>query len=58
MYYYSGQIKKYEMSHACSTSYRDEKCIKIFVGKPDSKRPAGRHGHAWKDNTETDLVGV
>jgi len=28
---------------------------KILVGKPDKKRPTGRHKHRWEDNIITDL---
>jgi hypothetical protein len=28
---------------------------KIFVGKPEGKRPCGRHRRRWEDNARTDL---
>jgi hypothetical protein len=28
---------------------------KILVGKPEGKRPLGRHRHRWKGNIKTDL---
>jgi hypothetical protein len=28
---------------------------KILVGKPQNKRPAGRHGRRWEDNIGMDL---
>jgi hypothetical protein len=28
---------------------------KISVGKPEGKRPLGKHRHRWEDNTATDL---
>jgi hypothetical protein len=27
----------------------------IMVGKPEGKRPLGRHRHKWEDNIRTDL---
>jgi hypothetical protein len=29
-----------------------------LLGKPEGKRPLGRPGHRWEDNTETDLHEV
>jgi len=28
---------------------------RVFVGKPEGKRPSGRGGHRWGDNIEMDL---
>jgi hypothetical protein len=28
---------------------------RIFVGKPEGKRPLGLHRHIWKDNIKVDL---
>jgi hypothetical protein len=30
---------------------------KIFVVKPDRKRPLERHTHSWKDNMKVDTRG-
>jgi hypothetical protein len=30
----------------------------ILVGKPEGKRPLGRHRHRWKDNIKMDLQEV
>jgi hypothetical protein len=27
----------------------------VFVGRPQSKRPLGRHRHRWEDNIKMDL---
>jgi len=32
------------MGCACRPHGRDEKCLKIFVGKPEGKRPLGELG--------------
>jgi hypothetical protein len=31
---------------------------KILVGKPEGKRPLGRHRHRWKDDITIDLRGL
>jgi hypothetical protein len=31
---------------------------KVLVGKPEGKRPLGRHRHKWKDNIVIDLRGT
>jgi len=28
---------------------------RVFVGKPEGKRPFGRHRHRWEDNIKMDL---
>jgi hypothetical protein len=28
------------------------------VGKPERKRPLGRHRHRWEDNIKIDLKGI
>jgi hypothetical protein len=30
----------------------------ILLGKPEEKRPIGRHRHKWKDNIKIDVQGV
>jgi hypothetical protein len=49
------QIKEDEMGGACSAHGRYEKCVKILVAKPESKRPLERLGHRCEDNIKTDL---
>jgi hypothetical protein len=31
---------------------------KILVGKPEGKRPLGRHRRRWKDNIKLDLMEI
>jgi len=31
---------------------------RILVGKPEGKRPHGRHMHRWEDNIKMDLQDV
>jgi len=44
--YYSGvQIEKNEIGRAYGMHIRHERCIKVLVGRPEGKRPLGRHRH-------------
>ena len=40
---------------ACSTYWGEER---VLVGKPEEKRPLGRHRHKWEDNIKMDLQEV
>jgi len=31
---------------------------RVLVGKPERRRPLGRHRHRWKDNIKMGLQGV
>ena len=31
---------------------------RVLVGKPEGKRPLGRHRHRWEDNNKMDLQEV
>ena len=31
---------------------------RVFLGKPEGKRPLGRHRHRWEDNIKMDLQEV
>jgi hypothetical protein len=44
-----------EISKVCSMHWWTEKCINIYVVKPERKRWLGWTRHRWKDNIETDL---
>jgi hypothetical protein len=48
-------IKPRTTGWECSTNGRDEKCVKILVGKPKGKRQFGRPRRRWKDNITRDL---
>jgi hypothetical protein len=45
-YFYSDQIKKYEIVRACMRE-------KVSVGKPEGKRPLEMPRRRWEDNTRT-----
>jgi len=32
--------------------------FQVLVGKPEGKRPLGRHGHRWEDNIKMNLQEV
>jgi hypothetical protein len=54
--YYSGdQIKKNEMGGACGTYGGQEGARRVFVGKPEVRRPFGRHRLRQMDNIKKDL---
>jgi hypothetical protein len=42
-------------SDLTATHGRDERCIKILVGKPEGRRPLGRPRRRWEDNIKVDL---
>jgi hypothetical protein len=45
------EIKGNEMDGACEMHGKVGKCLrKVFVGKPEGKRPLGRRRHRWEDN--------
>jgi hypothetical protein len=34
---------------------RSKDAYRVLVGKPEGKRPLGRHGRRWEDNIKMDL---
>jgi hypothetical protein len=43
------------MGRACSTNGAKRNPYRILVGKPEGKRPLGRHRRRWENNIITDL---
>jgi hypothetical protein len=41
------------MGRACNTMGEMRNVHRILVGKPEGKRPFGRHRHRWKVNIRT-----
>jgi hypothetical protein len=35
-----------------------ERCIRILVGRPEGRRPLGRHWRRWEENIKMDLQEV
>jgi hypothetical protein len=43
------------MGRACSTNEEKRNAYKIFIGKPEGKRPLGRRKRKWVNNIKMDL---
>jgi hypothetical protein len=59
--YLGDQIRKNEMGGACSTCGRQVRFIQRFggeMGRPEGKRPLGRHRSRWEDNIKRGLQEV
>jgi hypothetical protein len=48
-------VKEDEMGRACSTNGEKRNACRIFMGKPEGKRPLGRPRRRWVDNIKIDL---
>jgi hypothetical protein len=47
-----------EMCRECSSREEEEDAFRIFVGKPEGNRPAGRPRRGSEDNIEMDLSEI
>jgi hypothetical protein len=56
--YIGRQIEKNEMGVACSSDGEGRSVYKVLMGKPEGKRPLGRHRRRRKDNIKMDLQKV
>jgi len=52
------QIKKNGLVGACSTYGGEERAYKVFLRKPEGKRPLGRPRRRWEDNIKLELQEV
>jgi len=52
------KIDKYEMGGACSAYGERRGVYRLLMGKPEDKRPLGRHRRKWEDNIKMDLQEV
>jgi len=57
-HYFVDQIKKKEMSRACSTYGGEERHIRGFGGEKWGNKPVGRPRHRWKGTIKMDLQEV
>jgi hypothetical protein len=46
---YNDEVKEKEIGRECST-HEEKHAYRIFVGKPEGKRPPGRPRRGWMDN--------
>jgi hypothetical protein len=46
------------MGGACSVDGEERGVYRVFVGKPEGKRPMGRPRRRWEDNIRMDLQEV
>jgi hypothetical protein len=46
------------MGGPCSTNGEEEESVRLFVGKPEGKRPLGRPRRGWVDNIRMNLGEV
>jgi hypothetical protein len=44
------------MGRTCSTNGEKRNAYRLFVGKPEGKRPLGSPRHRWADNIKMDKV--
>jgi hypothetical protein len=44
------------MGGVCSTNGEKKNAYSILVGKPEGKRPLGRHRRRWEDNIRMDTM--
>ena len=49
-------IEPYDMRRFLN--YERRGVCNVFVGKPEGKRPSGRHEHRWEDNIKVDIQEV
>ena len=47
-----------EMSWACSMYGEEERCNRVLVGRPEGRKPLGRHRCRWEDNIKMDIQKV
>jgi hypothetical protein len=52
------RVRENEMGGVCSTDGEERGMYRVFVGKPEGKRPLGRPRHRCEDNIKMDLQEV
>jgi len=48
-------IEKNEMGGACNTYGEGRGVYGVLVGKPEGRRPLGRHRRRWENNIKMDI---
>jgi hypothetical protein len=51
-------FKEHEMDRARSPHWTQERVYRVLVGKPERKRPLGRHRSGWKNNIKMDTKEI
>jgi hypothetical protein len=57
-YFAGDKTEKNEMGGACSEDGEERDVYRVWVGKPEGKRPQGRPTRRWEDNIKMDLRDV
>jgi hypothetical protein len=52
---YGYENKENEMGWSCGTYWRENKCVRVLMRKPDGRRPHRRPRRRWTDNIITIL---
>jgi hypothetical protein len=58
LYCAGNKIEKNGMGGACSAVGVERGVYRVFMGKPDGKKPLGRTRRRWEDNIRLDLQEV
>jgi hypothetical protein len=48
-------MKEDEVSRTCGTHGEGRGFYKVLVGRPEGKRPLGRHSRRWMDKVKMDI---
>jgi hypothetical protein len=43
------------VGRTCGTHGGGKRCLQVLVGRPEGKRPLGKHRRRWEDNIKMDL---
>jgi hypothetical protein len=54
-YNQNDQVKEEEMGRACSTHGEKRNACRVFMGKPEGKRPLERSRRRWENNIKINL---
>jgi hypothetical protein len=57
-YNYNYKVEEDEVGGTCGTKGEKRNVYRLFVGKPEGKRPLGRPRRRWIDNIKMDLLEI